>query len=80
MMDIYLQKHPAIPDIKFEYVFEVKYVKTDATENEIKAKFAEAEMQIEKYKKDSRFAGREDLKFVALVFKGKGEIVLIHRE
>jgi len=71
--DIYLQKHPAIPDIKFEYVFEVKYVKTEATEADIKAKFAEAEMQIEKYKKDSRFAGREDLKFVALVFKGKGE-------
>jgi len=71
--DIYLQKHPAIPDIKFEYLFEVKYVKTGATETEIKAKFAEAETQIEKYKKDSRFAGREDLKFVALVFKGKGE-------
>jgi len=69
--DIYLQKHPAIPDIKFEYVFEVKYVKTDATEAEIKARFAEAETQIEKYKKDSRFAGREDLKFVALVFKDK---------
>ncbi|GBU25799.1 hypothetical protein R83H12_02457 [Fibrobacteria bacterium R8-3-H12] len=71
--DIYLQKHPAIPDIKFEYVFEVKYAKTGATKADIKAKFDEAEMQIEKYKKDSRFAGREDLKFVALVFKGKGE-------
>jgi len=75
--DIYLQKHPAIPDIKFEYVFEVKYVKTDATETEIKAKFAEAEMQIKKYKKDSRFTNRDDLKFVALVFKGKGELLLV---
>jgi len=76
--DIYLQKHPAIPDIKFEYVFEVKYAKTDATEADIKAKFAEAEEQIEKYKKDPRFAGREDLKFVALVFKGKGELILLY--
>jgi len=73
--DIYLQKHPAIPDIKFEYVFEIKYVKTDATEAEIKTKFTEAEMQIDKYKKDSRFANRDDLKFAALVFKGKGELL-----
>jgi len=73
--DIYLQKHPAIPDIKFEYVFEVKYVKAESSEAEIKAKFDEANKQIEKYKKDQRFCGREDLKFVALVFKGKGEYV-----
>jgi hypothetical protein len=71
--DIYLQKHPAIPDIKFEYVFEIKYVKTESSEAEIKTKFDEANKQIEKYKKDPRFIDREDLKFVALVFKGKGE-------
>ena len=71
--DIYLQKHPAIPDIKFEYVFEIKYAKTGATEAEIKAKFDEAEIQIEKYRKDPRFANRSDVKFSAIVFKGKGE-------
>jgi len=71
--DIYLQKHPAVKDIKFEYVFEIKYAKTDATEAEVKAKFEEAEAQIEKYKKDPRFAGRDDVRFAVLVFKGKGE-------
>ncbi|MDR2579293.1 MAG: ATP-binding protein [Chitinispirillales bacterium] len=71
--DIYLQKHPAIPDIKFEYVFEIKYAKIGAKETEIEAKFEEAETQIEKYKSDPRFAGREDIKFAAIVFKGKGE-------
>ena len=71
--DIYLQKHPAIEDIKFEYVFEIKYAKTGATEAEIEAKFEEAFLQIEKYKKDERFAGRSDLKFAALVFRGKGD-------
>jgi hypothetical protein len=75
--DIFLQKHPAIPDIKFEYVFEIKYVKTESSEAEIKAKFDEANKQIEIYKKDQRFAGREDLKFVALVFKGKGEYFIL---
>jgi hypothetical protein len=71
--DIYLLKHPAIQDIKFEYVFEIKYAKTDASEAEIKAKFEEALAQIERYKKDRRFAGRDDMKFAAIVFKGKGE-------
>jgi len=71
--DIYLQKHPAIPDIKFEYVFELKYLKAKASESEKEAKFAEALAQIEKYKKDSRFLNRDDIKFVALVFEGKGD-------
>jgi hypothetical protein len=71
--DIYLQKHPAVHDIKFEYVFEIKYAKTEAAEAEIKAKFAEAEVQIDKYKTDPKFAGRSDVKFAAIVFKGKGE-------
>ncbi|MDR0517530.1 MAG: PD-(D/E)XK nuclease domain-containing protein, partial [Fibromonadaceae bacterium] len=74
--DIYLQKHPAINDIKYEYVFEIKYAKTGFTDAEINAKLSEAQAQIEKYKKDSRFAGREDVKFAAIVFKGKGEFQL----
>jgi hypothetical protein len=73
--DIYLQKHPAVKDIKYEYIFEIKYAKTDSTDSETNAKVAEAEAQIEKYKKDKRFANRDDIKFVAVVFKGKGEIV-----
>jgi hypothetical protein len=71
--DTYLQKHPAVPDIKFEYVFELKYAKTKATENEKEEKFAEAAAQIEKYRKDPRFAGRNNMKFVAIVFEGKGD-------
>ncbi|MCL2845080.1 MAG: ATP-binding protein [Chitinivibrionia bacterium] len=71
--DVYLQKHHAIKDIKFEYVFELKYIKTKATKSEKEAKFAEATAQIEKYKKDPRFIGRDDIKFVAIVFEGKGD-------
>jgi hypothetical protein len=73
--DIYLQKHPAVKDIKYEYVFEIKYAKVGSTDLEINAKLAEANAQVEKYKKDGRFAGRDDVKFVAVVFKGKGEYI-----
>jgi hypothetical protein len=71
--DIYLLKHPAVPDIKFEYVFELKYVKTNASKSEKEAKFVEAMAQIEKYKKDPRFEDRDDIKFVAILFEGKGD-------
>jgi predicted nucleic acid-binding protein len=73
--DIYLQKHPAVGDIKFEYVFEIKYVKTDAKNKnkEKNSKLADALAQIEKYKKDPRFSNRDDVKFFALVFEGKGD-------
>ena len=74
--DIYLQKHPAVSDIKYEYVFEIKYVKTDAKDSEIEAKREEAETQIECYKKDPRFTNRNDVRFAAIVFKGKGEYEL----
>ncbi|MDR0307167.1 MAG: ATP-binding protein [Chitinispirillales bacterium] len=70
--DIYLQKHPAIKDIKYEYVFEIKYIKANTDKKEKDSKLAEAIGQIEKYKKDPRFANRTDLKFFALIFEGKG--------
>jgi len=75
--DIYLQKHPAVADIKYEYVFEIKYAKTDAPDSEIKTKREEAQAQIERYKKDPRFANRSDVRFAAIVFKGKGEYELL---
>ena len=71
--DIYLQKHPSITDMKYEYVFEIKYVKTGTEKAEKDAKFAEAMAQIEKYKKDTRFINRDDLKFAAIAFEGKGD-------
>ena len=74
--DIYLQKHPAVADIKYEYVFEIKYAKTGVPDSEIKARREEAQAQIERYKKDPRFANRNDILFAAIVFKGKGEYEL----
>jgi hypothetical protein len=72
--DIYLQKHPEKRAVKYEHVFEIKYVKTDATDAEAAARLSEAESQIEKYRKDGRFSGRDDIQFAALVFKGKGDV------
>lgn len=70
--DIYLERNPAIHDIKYEYVLEIKYIKTNTDKNKKNA-FAEAMTQIEKYKKDTRFAERGNVKFAAIVFRGKGD-------
>ena len=70
--DIYLQRHHAVPDVKFEYVFELKYLKTNATESEKEEAFAKAFEQVEGYKKDPRFAKKNDIRFIAIVFAGKG--------
>ena len=75
--DIYLQKHPAKSSIKYEYVFEIKYAKANASETEINSKIAEAKAQLSRYKMDSRFANQNNLKFVALLFKGKGDCEIV---
>ncbi len=71
--DVYLQKSLFAQDMNFEYIFELKYIKTGAASNEKETKLAEALLQLEKYKKDARFAGRNDIKFAAIVFEGKGD-------
>ena len=69
--DIYLQKSLSAQDMKFEYVFELKYLKAEAKSSEKIAKLREALEQLEKYRKDPRFANRSDIKFVAIMFEGK---------
>jgi hypothetical protein len=71
--DIYLQKSISAQDMKFEYIFELKYLKTGAKTSEKEAKLAEASAQLEKYKKDARFAKRNDIKFIAIIFEGKSD-------
>ena len=71
--DIYLQKRPTAKSIKYEYIFELKYLKANATKKEKNEKMNEAIAQIEKYKKDERYANRDDMKFIAIVFEGKGD-------
>jgi len=71
--DIYLQKSLSVQNLKFEYVFEIKYLKSGASKKEKDAKLTEALEQLDKYKKDVRFANRSDIKFVAIVFEGKGD-------
>jgi hypothetical protein len=69
-IDIFLQRKPDLPDIKYEWVWEVKYVKVE-DENKLTNVKNQAVKQLQKYKQATIFNNRTDLKFAALLFVGK---------
>jgi hypothetical protein len=71
-MDIYLQRSPLLPDVKYEWVWEIKYLKkNDETPEALQAKRDEANVQLQKYCRSQLFAERNDLKFASIIFIGK---------
>jgi hypothetical protein len=71
--DIYLQRSPLLPQIKYEWIFELKYCKTGAKDSEITAKRSEGLEQIEQYLQSHRLGSRTDLKAAVIVFTGKNK-------
>jgi hypothetical protein len=71
--DIYLQRDPGLPQVKYEWVFELKYCKTGAKESEITAKRNEGLEQLRQYLASDRLKGRTDLKAAVIVFIGKNK-------
>ncbi|MDR3187660.1 MAG: ATP-binding protein [Prevotellaceae bacterium] len=69
-MDIFLHRSPLLPDVKYEWVWEIKYLKKE-NEAELKANQHKAIEQLEKYRCSERFANRADVKFASITFIGK---------
>jgi hypothetical protein len=69
-IDVYLQRHPRLPDVKYEWLWEIKYLKSE-DESELPGKRREAVAQLEKYRHAAPFAARADVKCAALIFVGK---------
>jgi hypothetical protein len=75
--DIYLQRSPLLPQVKYEWVFELKYCKAGAKETAIAAKCDEGLAQLRKYLASDRLKGRTDLKAAVIVFIGKNKYRII---
>ncbi|MDR0835429.1 MAG: PD-(D/E)XK nuclease domain-containing protein, partial [Tannerella sp.] len=75
--DIYLQRSPLLPQVKYEWVFELKYCKAGAKESEIAAKRDKGLEQIRQYLTSDRLKGRTDLKAAVIVFIGKNKYRII---
>jgi hypothetical protein len=70
--DIYMQRSHLLPDIPYEWVWEIKYIgKKGATGSALRAKRKEARAQLEKYRCSPMFAGRTDVRYLSLIFIGK---------
>jgi hypothetical protein len=69
--DIYLQRSPLIPEIRHEWLLELKYCKASASEKEIAAKREQGLEQIRTYAGAHRMKDRTDLKAAVIVFIGK---------
>jgi hypothetical protein len=74
--DIFLQRNPISPYARYEWILELKYCKTSATEAEIDAKRKDAFVQIDKYINAYRTKDRPGLKAAVIVFIGKDKFEL----
>jgi hypothetical protein len=74
--DIYLQRSPRLPQLKYEWVLELKYLKAADAKKLPQAK-KEAAEQLDRYIKAHRLAGRADLKTATVVFIGKNRYEII---
>jgi hypothetical protein len=68
--DIYLQRNPNLPQIKYEWILELKYCKV-GEEKEVPVKREEGLAQLHKYLHAHRLNERPDLKGAVVVFIGK---------
>jgi hypothetical protein len=77
-IDIFLQRSPLLPEVPYEWVWELKYLKKDdATEAQVATTLKAARAQLEKYCASALFAERDDVKFAALLFIGKDQYQLV---
>ncbi|MDR0602734.1 MAG: ATP-binding protein, partial [Bacteroidales bacterium] len=74
-MDIYLQRSSRFPNIPYEWVWEIKYVKKGEAKpwknTVLKRKREKARTQLQKYRSSYLFEGRTDVKFLSVIFIGK---------
>jgi hypothetical protein len=77
-MDIYLHRNPLLPDIKYEWVWEIKYLKKE-NEGELKAKQNKAIEQLEQYSCSALFANRDDVRFASIIFIGKDKYEIMQK-
>ncbi|MCG8502182.1 MAG: ATP-binding protein [Firmicutes bacterium] len=74
-IDIYLEKDFRMPDVKYEWIIELKYLKKDEKGKMGRLK-EEGRRQLEKYMKSREFAEKDNVKKALIIFSGKDEYVV----
>ena len=74
--DIWLKRSPLLPEIPWEWVWEIKYVKKSDAKS-VAEKRREANAQLEKYRHSHLFAGRTDVRYLSIIFTGKDKYEIV---
>ncbi|MDR0725713.1 MAG: PD-(D/E)XK nuclease domain-containing protein, partial [Prevotellaceae bacterium] len=77
--DIFLQRNPLLPQVKYEWIFELKYCKSGVSNAEITDKRNEGLEQISQYLRSHRLKDRTDLRAAVIVFTGKNKFEITER-
>ena len=73
-VDIYLQRSPLVPEVKYEWIFELKYFKASKKPSE--ADRNDAQNQLQNYSGSHFMKDRKDLKRAVILFIGKNKYEL----
>jgi hypothetical protein len=75
--DIFLQRNPKFPQVKYEWVWELKYCKTNVSTSEIDQKRKDGLEKLNKYIHSARLKDRPNLKSALLMFIGKDQYEIV---
>jgi len=74
-IDIYLRRSPLVPEVKYEWMFEFKYLK--ASEKSLSVHRLKAQEQLHNYSLSSQLKDSKNLKRAVILFVGKNKYELI---
>ena len=75
-VDMYLKRSPLFPEIPYEWIFELKYVK-ESQRKHLPTVRKDAQEQLNRYSQTPQMAERNDLKMAVIIFIGKKKYEII---
>ncbi|MCK4261311.1 MAG: PD-(D/E)XK nuclease domain-containing protein, partial [Halanaerobiales bacterium] len=75
-IDLFLEKDSRYPDIEYEWLWELKYLKKEAKSRLEQVK-KEGLAQLEEYAASKKFADKKNLKKALIIFIGKDEYEIV---
>jgi hypothetical protein len=78
-IDIFLQQDTSVTDVKYQWVWELKYLKASDKDKLPNIK-KQATKQLQKYKQAELFKNETDVKFAAIIFIGKDKYEIVEVE
>ena len=73
-IDIFLRRSPLVPEVKYEWIFEIKYLKSG--EKSLATHCRDAKKQLQDYRSSAMMKDSKDLKKAVILFIGKNKYEL----